>query len=164
MSTVELSDSGTILACIYRSPDSDFYEFLSKLGLLLTKVHSKGKRLILCGDLNVNFLKYSGKLNELQNLLLMYKLINIVKSPARINSHTKSLIDVIVVNNTNDEMFTEIFDLGYSDHLAQFLYIKSKNSLKGPIITCNRHFTDNNVEEFKYMVHEETLDEVLASN
>jgi hypothetical protein len=44
---------------------------------------------------------------------------NIVNSPNRIISHTKSLIDVIIVNNTNDEMFTEILDLGYSDHLAQ---------------------------------------------
>ena len=59
MSTVELSDSGPILACIYRSPDSDIYKFLLKLELLITKVNSKGKRLILCGDLNVNFLQYS---------------------------------------------------------------------------------------------------------
>jgi hypothetical protein len=55
MSAVELSGSGSILACICRSPDSDFYEFLRKLEILITKVHSKGKRLILCGDLNVNF-------------------------------------------------------------------------------------------------------------
>ena len=42
MSAVELSDSGPILACIYRSSDSDLYEFLLKLELLITKVHSKG--------------------------------------------------------------------------------------------------------------------------
>ena len=76
MSVVELPDSGTILAYIYRSPDSAFYEFLCKLELLITKVHSKGKCLILCGDLNFNFLQYSGKFHELQNLLLMYNLIN----------------------------------------------------------------------------------------
>jgi hypothetical protein len=89
MSAVELSDSGALLACIYRSPDSDFYEFLSKLELLITKVHSKGKHLILCGDINVNFLQYSGKLQELQNLLLMNNLTNIAKSSTRITSHSK---------------------------------------------------------------------------
>jgi hypothetical protein len=88
MSAVELSDSGPILACIYRFPDSDFYEFLLKLELLISKVHSKGKCLILC-CLNVNILQYSGKLQELQNLLLMNNLTNIVKSLARIASHTK---------------------------------------------------------------------------
>ena len=93
----------------------------------------------------------------------MYNLTNVVKSPTRITSHTKSLIDIIV-NNINDEMFTEIPDLAYSDHLAQFLYIKSKNLLNGPITTCNRHFTGNNDEEFKYMLHEETWADVLAPN
>ena len=99
VSAVELSDFHKILACIYRSPDSDFYEFLSKLEVLITKVYSKGKRLILCGDLNVNFLQHNGKLQYLQNLLLMNNLTNVVKSPTRITSHTKSLIDVKIVNN-----------------------------------------------------------------
>jgi hypothetical protein len=110
------------------------------------------------------FLKYSGNLQELQNLLLMNNLTNIVKSPTRGTGHTKSLIDVIIANNTNDELFTEILDVGYSDHLAKFLYMKSKYLSKGPITTCNRHITDNNVEEFKYFLHEETWYEVLASN
>jgi len=34
----ELSDNGTILACIYRSPASDFYAFLHTLELLIFKV------------------------------------------------------------------------------------------------------------------------------
>jgi hypothetical protein len=54
----------------------------------------------------------------------MNNLTNIVKSPTRVTSHTESLNDVIIVNNTKDEMFTEILDVGYSDHLAQLLYIK----------------------------------------
>ena len=47
ISAVELPDIDTILACIYRSPDSDFYEFLCRLELLILKVSSKGKHLIL---------------------------------------------------------------------------------------------------------------------
>jgi cystathionine beta-lyase/cystathionine gamma-synthase len=44
LSVAELSDLGTILACMYRSPDSDFDKFLSKLEILITEVHSKGKQ------------------------------------------------------------------------------------------------------------------------
>jgi hypothetical protein len=51
-----LSDLGTILACIYRSPDSDFDKCLSKLDIVISEVYFKGKWLIFCGDLNVNFL------------------------------------------------------------------------------------------------------------
>jgi len=84
----------------------------------------KGKHLILHGDPNVNFLKHNSKLLDLQNLLLMNNLINRVKSPARISNHSVSLIDVIIVHNTNNEMFTVNQDLGYFDYLAQLLYIK----------------------------------------
>jgi hypothetical protein len=51
----------------------------------------------------------------------MNNLTNIIKPPTRITCHTKSLIDIIIVNYKNDEIFTEILDLGYSDHLAQLL-------------------------------------------
>ena len=64
-----------------------------------------------------------------------------MKSPARITSHTRSLIDVIIVNNTNDEMIREVTLI-----MAQFLYVKTKKLLKDPIATYNRHFMDN-VEE-----------------
>jgi hypothetical protein len=70
MSAVELSGSGTFLACIYRSSDSDFYEFLVyKLELLITKVHSKGKRLIFCGDLNINFFTIQRKASRITKFI-----------------------------------------------------------------------------------------------
>ena len=118
----------------------------------------------MCGDLNVNFLQHSGKLQELLNLLTMNNLTNVVKPPTRITSHTKSLIDVVIVDNTNDDMLIEILDMGYSDHLAQFLCMKSKKLPKGPLRTYTRHFTDNKVEEFKYLIQEETWNEVLECN
>jgi len=133
VSAVELADFDIILACIYRSPDSDFYEFVGKLETLITRVFSKGKRLILYGDLNINILQHSGKLQELLNLLTMNNLINVVKFPTRITSHTKSLIDVVIVDNTKDDMLIKILDMGYSDHLAQFFCMKSKKIPKGPL-------------------------------
>jgi len=100
ISVIELLEFHTILACIYRSPESDFYDFLNKLEELIVKVYSKGKYSILCGDWNVNFLHMNGKLQYLQNLLLMNNLINVIESPTRITSHSKSLIDVVIINNS----------------------------------------------------------------
>jgi hypothetical protein len=42
MSAIELPDNNTIIACIYRAPDSDFYTFLHNLEWLIFKVFSKG--------------------------------------------------------------------------------------------------------------------------
>jgi len=164
ISAIELPDNSTIIACIYRSPDSDFYTFLYTLEWLIFKVSSKGKRLVLCGDLNVNFLQHNNKLVDLQNLLVMNNLTNIVKSPTRISDRSVSLIDVMIVDNTDNEMFTVNQDLGYSDHLAQLLYMKSKNLLKGPITKHKRHFTDKNIEEFQYLLHKENWEEVTTSD
>jgi hypothetical protein len=91
LSVVELLEFNFTLACIYRSPIGDFYEFWNKLELVICKVHSKGKRLIICGDWNVNFLQDSVKLQELQNLFLMYDLINTVNSPTRVTNNVSSL-------------------------------------------------------------------------
>jgi exonuclease III len=106
ISATELSTSNTILACIYRSPDSDFYTFLHILELLITKVSSKGKRLVLCGDLNVNFLQQNSKLEDHQNFLVMNNLRNLVKSPTRISNRSESLIDIMIINNTENETFS----------------------------------------------------------
>jgi hypothetical protein len=73
----------------------------------------------------------------------------------------ETLIDIIIVNNTNEEKHTATLNVGYSDHLAQALYIKMKKLPKGPVAKCNRHFIDNNMAEFKYLLHKETWDEVL---
>ena len=100
---------------------------MDKLEVFIAKTYSKGKHLILCGDLNVNFLQNNAKLQDLQNLSLMNNLTNVVKFPTRITNHSKSLIDVIIVNNSKGEMFIKIVDMGYSDHLAQLLAIKPKS-------------------------------------
>jgi len=122
ISATELSTNNSILTCIYRSPDSDFYTLLHSLELLISKVFSKGKHLVLCGDLNVNFLQQRSKLVDIKNLLAMNNLTNIVQSPTRISSRLVSLIDVMIISNTDKEAFTVNRNLGYSDHLAQLLY------------------------------------------
>jgi hypothetical protein len=63
------------------------------------------------------------KLQELKNLLMMYKLTNTVTSPTRITNNTIPLIDVIITNKQNYEISSTVLDLGYSDHEVQILHI-----------------------------------------
>jgi hypothetical protein len=153
-----------MLACIYRSPESDFYEFLNKLEVLIRKVYSKGKCLILCGDWNVNFLHQNGKLQNLQNLLLMNNLINIIELPTRVTSHSKSLIDVVIVNNSKEKRLVEVLDMGYSDHLAQYVCMKLHKAQEGPNRIYKRQFTNTNVEYLKHLLYDEKWMEVVESD
>ena len=161
---VELLEFHTILACIYRSPESDFYDFLNKLEELIVKVEEKRKCLILCGDWNVNFLHMNGKLQDLQNLLLMYNLINVIESPTSITSHSKSLIDVEIINNTKEERLVEVKDMGYFDHLAQYVCMKSSQIQYVPIMMYKRHFSNMNMDYFKYLMCDKKWIEAIESH
>ena len=66
------------------------------------------------------------RLQELENLLLSYDLINTVNSPTRITSSSESLIDVIVTNKEYLDQSTTVIDLDLSDHLAQLIRIRSR--------------------------------------
>ena len=164
LSVVELLEHHTILACIYRSPDHDIYEFLNKLEALVVKASSKVKCVILCGDWNVNFLHQNGKLQDLQNLLWMNKLINVIKVPMRITSLSKSLIDVVIVYNNKKKSLVEVLDMGYSDHLAQYVCIKVKEVQEEPIMIYKRQFTNTNMDHFRHVIYEEKWKEVIKVN
>jgi len=119
ISVSEVVTHGYIVVCIYRSPDGNFRVFLNNFELIIKKIQSKRKKILLCGDWNLNFLIANTRLHELENLLLSYDLINTVNSPIRITSSSESLIDVIVTNRDYLEQSTTVFDLGLCDHLAQ---------------------------------------------
>jgi exonuclease III len=66
---------------VYRSPDGDFSTFLSSLEFVIQKVQARNKRLILCGDWNINFMQESVRLHDMQELLSLHNLVNTVRSP-----------------------------------------------------------------------------------
>jgi exonuclease III len=86
------------------------------LEVVIQKVQLKKKKLILCGDWNINFLEDSVRLRELKNLLRMYNLVNIATSPTRITNNSITQIDVIVLNRQVFECSLSVLDLCYSDH------------------------------------------------
>jgi len=67
----------------------------------------------MCADWNLIFMLDNIRIQEIKNLLESYNLINIVRSPARINSSSESLIDVIVTNKDNSELEVSAADLGF---------------------------------------------------
>jgi exonuclease III len=98
LAVIELVDFKMVVACIYRAPHGAFKKFLCNLDLVIEKVNKKGRKMILCGDWNVDFLKGSTKQQLLQNLLASNNLTNTVTTPTRITRNSQSLIDVLIVD------------------------------------------------------------------
>jgi hypothetical protein len=61
-------------------------------------VYQKGRKLILCGDWNSNFLKNSAKLQLLQGILASNNLINTVTTPTRLTGNSQSLTCVLILD------------------------------------------------------------------
>ena len=80
-----------------------------------------------------------------------YDLINTVRYPTRITSWAKSLTDVII-NKDNQELIVTVEDLGFSDHIAQILWINSSISNMRSKIVMRRKFMTNNIEELKNLL------------
>jgi len=91
----------------------------------------------------------------------MNNLINVIESSTRITSHSKSLIDVVIINDSKEKRLVEMLDMGYSDHLAQYVCMKSFQVKEGPKMMYNRQFTNTNMDYFKYLMWDEKWSETM---
>jgi hypothetical protein len=160
VSAVELLKD-KVVVCVYRSLDGDFYMFLKNLEGVIQKVQLKKKKLILCGDWNINFVDDSVRLRELKKLLWMYNLDNIVASPTRITKNSITQTDVIVINKQVFKCSASVLDLGNSD---QILKINVNRSERGPQMCWKRQFTKEGILEFNYLLQKESWQESFSNS
>jgi len=123
----ELNDTENILVgCIYRPPNTNFPNFISKLqDILLNCKKSKGT-IIISGDFNLNLLQYKtdSNVNEFLNLMLINNLFPIIHRPTRVAQLNPSLIDNVF---TNIDLFcidSYVICSDISDHLPMLVTAK----------------------------------------
>ena len=104
------------IICLYRSPLGSVKQFLERLDLILSNI-SSSSRIILAGDLNVNY-NDSNSLNTtlLANLLVSYGLDMHVNEPTRITDNSATTIDYLCSNY--DNISCSVLNAGISDHEA----------------------------------------------
>ena len=108
--------------------------------------------MILFCDWNIDFLHEDSNLKGLTDLLLSYNLVYTVQSPTRITKSTSTLIDVIITNKKYNMEPATVIKLGFSDHEAQVLPVLHKNHASVNRRVLKRHFGDDNIREFKYLL------------
>jgi hypothetical protein len=73
-----------IIIAIFRSPSGDFTYFLVSLEFILNQIYNNSIDIILCGDLNVNYLNDNHTKQFLDSLLDSHILRGTVQFPMRI--------------------------------------------------------------------------------
>ena len=119
----------TLVLCIitvYRSPSGNFNRFLEIMDAVLQSVYSPSLDIIICGDININYLETNEQRKQLDNLLLLYNLVAIVDFPTRLTVTSATAIDNVFIDVSRfHDCVVSPFLNGLSDHDAQILTFRA---------------------------------------
>jgi hypothetical protein len=100
------STDNICILTVYRAPTGHFLHFLNSLEAILNRIHTRSIEIILCGDINIKYLDYTGSNKpRLNSLLASYHLGSIVNFPTRVSSISATAIDNIFINRNTNEHF-----------------------------------------------------------
>jgi len=111
-------DKLCILA-FYTSPKDDFTKFLKRLDLILQKLYNNKYNIVICADVNVNYLIDNNQRSQLDAVLNSYNLVGIAEFPTRFGLNSQTAIDnVFIDTSTIGKYDLYPFINGLSDHDA----------------------------------------------
>ena len=92
-----------IVNCVYRTPGSDMQTFIDQIETVIKNVK---KSIFLCGDLNIDLLKYNDNTPTKNFVDMMFSLglYPLIDKPTRITDHSATLIDNIFTNELDSKI------------------------------------------------------------
>jgi exonuclease III len=112
------------ILCVYRPPTGNFSYFLSSLESILDQLYTNSIIIIICGDININYLDNTDNKSQLDSPLASYDLYSTVDFPTRINDCSYTAIDNIFIDKFKNTNFTiKLLPNELSDHDAQILIL-----------------------------------------
>ena len=121
---LDFFNTNVIIIVIYRSPSGDYNYFLQKLELFINSVRTTKSQLIICGDINVDYLLIHNRRQQLDMLLVNYNLTSIVNFPTRTTHGSCTAIDNFFINASQNYSIKPLVN-GISDHDAQLLVLNN---------------------------------------
>ena len=141
------------VSCIYRPPNTCVDKFVSYYTEFLNKF--RGETLYICGDFNIDLLKYKKQLDTTNFLGVSYSygIYPLFAKPTRINDKSATLIDNIFTNDLSNNIKSCILIDDITDHLP-VLAVVSNVSPPVDKMDCiiRRKIIENNVNKLKNML------------
>ena len=162
-SAVTLENFNLVIAVIYRSQQGPYDIFLEHMKDFLDNIrHIYKKKILICGDFNIDFLVDDTCKERSRSLLKTYNMDYVINKPTRITAHSKTAIDNIF---TNIRDITYNIINGISDHTSQLILIQSGQTI-GDTHTTHvfRNYSVKNKQKFTTKLSEESWCEVYNNN
>jgi len=163
---LELTFSNIRIMTVYRAPTGNFEVFLNRLDSILKTLYKADSKLIVCGDINIDYLSDREKKRQLDAVLLTYNLFAIEHFPTRSQYQSSTAIDNIFIDTYKITNYT-VFPLhnGLSDHDAQMLNINDVNLQQENHHICTiRNINKHSIEEFKTRLSYESWESIFDDN
>lgn len=153
------------ILCLYRSPQSDITTFFLQFEKCLNLLFCKNQcfKIIICGDININYLNKNNETAELIDLVSSFYIKPVFDEPTRLSNKSSTAIDYIFTNFNDSLVEKNVLHTGLSDHSAQqitFNCITNKNFEPYKY----RSFSRKNILQFTDYLKAETWDNVLIEN
>ena len=117
-----------IAGAVYKHSSMQHYKFSKDfLENLLNKIQTEKKFSVLAGDFNLNLIKYSKTtgINQFLGIVLSHNFMPQITLPTRVTGRTATPIDNILINSNENKCTSGNITTSVSDHLPQFLIIKT---------------------------------------
>ena len=156
---------------IYRSPTGNIETFFIQLCKILDIATNSYKKIIICGDLNIDILKNNVEKKILCDILESYGVESLIRQPTRIATRgentSATAIDHLITNVKNEVSYS-IIDAGISDHTAQIIKLHDLKTYSNVTDTRNniftRKFSASNINEFKFLLKKFTPPSIQSSD
>jgi len=151
---------------IYRSQRGDFTNFLKQLDLILQKLYNNKYKIIICGDVNVNYLIDNNQRSQLDAVLHSYNLAGIVEFPTRFGLKSHTAINNVFIDTSTTGKY-DLYPLinGLSDDDVQLLILnKGQNKEKECHTYITRKINKYAIADFQLKFSHETWEPVFDGN
>ena len=134
--------SKILVSSVYRPPNVEVKDFISKFESLLDYSCSEEKETLIFGDLNCDLAakKLSADTKELCMLFKVYQYIQLIKEPKRIVERSSTLLDLAFTTDQGKISDSGFLECSISDHSLVYIIRKARPP-RGPIkpIKCRSY-------------------------
>lgn len=120
----ERKENDYILLATYRSPARKVDEFLKDMDVLLQKCAGTKNRMIIIGDMNINYNNDDAQFRRFKDIMEKYSFVQVINEDTRITTTSSTKIDLCFVNIFDREMTASVIQAAITDH--NIIHIKKR--------------------------------------
>jgi hypothetical protein len=150
-----------VIITIYRSPIGNYNYFMRKLDSFLNLLYSKKVEIVICGDINVNYIHCHIRRQQLDTLLATYNFKSTVNFPTGIINGSSTVIDNIFIDLSRNFTINPLIN-GLSDHDMQLLTLENIIAPMQEFTSCYvRNINSPTICEFQCKLSTESWEDIF---